>query len=110
VAAGSDRGERTARAIAVADVLILRAIRETSGQAVAVSEEDMLDGMMALAHEAAASLPRGRRDAGGAPGGARHRSVRPGERVVIYNTGSGLKYPEAWRLALARARDHARPA
>jgi threonine synthase len=24
------------------------------------------------------------------------------ERVVIYNTGSGLKYPEAWRMALAR--------
>jgi hypothetical protein len=23
-------------------------------------------------------------------------------RVVIYNTGSGLKYPEAWRLTRAR--------
>jgi threonine synthase len=28
--------------------------------------------------------------------------VRPQERVVIYDTGSGLKYSEAWRAALAR--------
>ena len=26
------------------------------------------------------------------------------DRVVLYNTGSGLKYPEAWRAALARRR------
>jgi threonine synthase len=29
-------------------------------------------------------------------------AVREGERVVIFNTGSGLKYLEAWRVALER--------
>ncbi len=29
--------------------------------------------------------------------------VTEGERVVIFNTGSGLKYPDAWRLALQRS-------
>ena len=63
-----------------------------------------------------AGLPRaGRvrlddRPAAGADGradGGRRRSwargeVEPQSRVVICDTGSGLKYPEAWRAALAR--------
>ena len=76
------------------------------GTAVAVSEEEMLDGMLELARaRGLLRLPRGRRDARGAAAAARERRGRGrDERVVIYNTGSGLKYPEAWRAALARAR------
>jgi threonine synthase len=86
-----------------ADRLILRALRESGGTAVAVSEGEMLDGMVDLASaEGCFACPEGgatlaalrRLRAGGAVG--------PGERVVIYDTGSGLKYPEAWRAALAR--------
>ena len=93
-----------------ADRLMLRAIRETRGTAVAVSEEDLLDGMLDLAgSEGCFACPEG-----GAALAALRRlrasgEVQAGERVVVFNTGSGLKYPEAWRAALAR-RAGARPA
>ena len=86
-----------------ADALILRSICESGGTAVAVSEEDLLDGMLDLAsHEGCFACPEG-----GATVAALRRlrasgELKAKERVVIYNTGSGLKYPEAWRLALAR--------
>lgn len=86
-----------------ADALILRAVRESGGTAVAVSEGDMLDGMNALASlegnfacpEGGATLAALRRLRASGEVGAR-------ERVVVFNTGSGLKYLEAWRRALAR--------
>ena len=86
-----------------ADRLILRALRESCGAAVAVEEEEMLDGMLALAASAGCfACPEG-----GATVAALRRmrasgAIGPRERVVIYDTGSGLKYPEAWRAALAR--------
>ena len=85
-----------------ADVLMLRAIRESGGTAVAVSEEDVMDGMVELAAEGCFACPEG-----GATLAALKRlrasgEVAGGERVAIFNTGSGLKYPEAWRAALAR--------
>jgi threonine synthase len=86
-----------------ADRLILRALRESKGLAVAVSEEDMLDSMLELAaSEGAFACPEG-----GATLAALRRlrasgEVSSQERVVIFDTGSGLKYPEAWRAALAR--------
>ncbi len=70
---------------------------------VAVSEEEMLDGMLDLAaREGCFACPEG-----GATLAALRRlrasgEVGPQARVVIYDTGSGLKYPEAWRAALAR--------
>jgi len=86
-----------------ADQLMLRAIRDTGGTAIAVSEEDLLDGMVELAEaEGCFACPEG-----GATLAALRRLRGSGEvngtdRVVIYNTGSGLKYAEAWRAALAR--------
>jgi len=68
-----------------------------------VSEEELLDGMSELAADTGClACPEG-----GATLAALRRlrasgEVRAKERVVIYNTGSGLKYPEAWRQALAR--------
>jgi threonine synthase len=111
-AAGAERSEpwRDARTIAAglrvpapfADRLILRAIHESGGTAVAVPEEDMLDGMLDLSAEGCFACPEG-----GATVAALRMLVRSGEvargaRVVVYNTGSGLKYLEAWRMALAR--------
>ena len=86
-----------------ADRLILRALRESNGTALAVSEEEMLDGMLGLAaREGCLACPEG-----GATLAALRRlrasgEVGPQSRIVIYDTGSGLKYPEAWRAALAR--------
>ena len=86
-----------------ADALILRAVRESGGTALAVSEEDMLDGMNELAAlEGVFVCPEG-----GATLAALHQLRRSGEirsheRIVLFDTGSGLKYLEAWRLAQAR--------
>ena len=87
-----------------ADTLILDAVRATHGTAVAVREDEMFDAMVELSSsegcfvcpEGAATLAALRQLL--ASGEVR----RPGARVVIYDTGSGLKYPEAWRAALAR--------
>ena len=85
-----------------ADTLILRALRESFGTAVAVSEEELLEGMGQLGErEGCMACPEG-----GATLAALRQLRRSGEvsasgRVVIYNTGSGLQYPEAWRRALS---------
>jgi threonine synthase len=87
----------------LADRLMLRALRETRGLAIAVSEADLLDGMLELAAtEGCFACPEG-----GATLAALRRLRASGEitgkeRVVLFNTGSGLKYLEAWRAALAR--------
>ncbi len=89
--------------VAFADRLILGAIRDTRGAAVAVTDDDMLDGMNDLATgEGCFACPEG-----GATLAALRRlrasgEVPAGARVVIFNTGSGLQYLEAWRAALAR--------
>jgi len=87
-----------------ADTLILDAIRGSGGTAVAVSEEEMLDAMVELSSLAGCfACPEG-----AATLAALRQLLASGEvkgadtNVVLYNTGSGLKYPEAWRLALAR--------
>jgi threonine synthase len=86
-----------------AGALILRALKESGGTAVAVEEEELLDGMNELAAEAGClACPEG-----GATLAALRKLRASGEvlareRVVLYNTGSGLKYPEAWQQALAR--------
>ena len=86
-----------------AGALMLRALRETGGSAVAVSEDDMLDGMMVLAREAGCfACPEGGATLAALEAMRASGAVGAGARVVIYNTGSGLKYPEAWRAALAR--------
>jgi len=86
-----------------ADTLILDAIRGSGGTAVAVDETEMLDAMLELAaEEGCFACPEG-----GATVAALRQLLASGEiareaRVVLYDTGSGLKYPEAWRAALAR--------
>ncbi|KAB1927344.1 threonine synthase [Micromonospora noduli] len=77
------------------DELILAALRESSGTAVAVDDADILadlrdfaarEGLL-LCPEGAACLTAARQlRAGG--------WIRAGERVVVLNTGAGLKYPD----------------
>ncbi len=86
-----------------ADELILEAVRSSGGTALAVSEEELLDGMNALAvEEGLFACPEGGASVAGLRQLRASGEVGPTDRVVVYNTGSGLKYPEAWRLALAR--------
>jgi len=78
---------------AIGDFLILRAIRESGGTAVAVSDRAMVDGMLAIGKQAGVSAA----PEGGAALVAIQRlaaagSIRPHERVVLFNTGGALKY------------------
>jgi threonine synthase len=78
---------------AVGDFLILRAVRESGGTAIAVSDEDTLNAIYEIgraegifvAPEAAATLVA-----------LKHMiadgSIQPDEHVVLFLTGGGLKY------------------
>ena len=75
------------------DRLILQGIRRTRGTAVAVSEEEMVWGAEVLSTlEGILACPEG-----GATVAALRRLVQagtilPGESIVLFNTGTGLKY------------------
>ncbi|MAF12779.1 threonine synthase [Candidatus Poribacteria bacterium] len=80
---------------AIADYLILAAIRESGGTALTVSDGEILDAIRTLAQvEGLFAAPEGAAtyaayakllDAG---------FLSPDERVVLFNTGSGLKTPD----------------
>jgi threonine synthase len=78
---------------AIGDFLILRAIRESGGTAIAVSDASMVDGMLAIgASEGISAAPEG-----GATWAALAKLVErglitPRDSVVLFNTGGALKY------------------
>jgi len=78
---------------AIGDFLILRAVRESGGTAVAVTDRSMVDGMLDIGrHEGVSAAPEG-----GAAFVAIHRLVSEGtikrdQSVVLFNTGGALKY------------------
>ncbi len=78
---------------AVGDFLVLRAVRESGGAAVAVDDADMVTGMRELGSlEGISAAPEG--------GAALHAirvliaqgRILPHHRVVLFNTGGALKY------------------
>jgi threonine synthase len=81
---------------AVGDALMLRALRDSEGTAVAVSEAEILWGVKEIGQsEGLFVCPEG-----GAALAGLQRLVEQGwidreERVVLFNTGSGLKYLDA---------------
>ncbi len=78
---------------AIGDFLILRAVRESGGTALAVADRAMVDGMLAVGKfEGVSAAPEG-----GAAFVAISRLVADGtikadESVVLFNTGGALKY------------------
>ncbi len=86
------------------DFLILRAVRESEGAVVSVSDEEMMDSGALLAQdEGIFAAPEG-----GACVAALAKLLASGflkfsDRIVIYNTGSGLKYLEAYSSRFPRS-------
>ncbi len=80
---------------ALGDFLVLQALRETDGTAVAVDDATIVEYTDLLARsEGMWAAPEGAATLAAA---ARLREagwIRPQESVVLINTGSGLKYPE----------------
>lgn len=76
-----------------ADRLILRYIRESQGTAIAVSDEEMLLAQRWLAsREGVFAAPEGAATLAALSQLVRNGWISPDERVVLFNTGSGLKY------------------
>jgi threonine synthase len=82
---------------AIGDFLILDAIRESGGTAIAATDEELLAAVTEIgalegvfcAPEGAACLPALRQMLAS-------KSIGPDERVVLFNTGAGVKYLESF--------------
>jgi threonine synthase len=80
---------------ALGDFLVLQAVRESGGTAIAVSDETILAEVSALARaEGAWICPEGAACLAAARELRQSGWIGEQERVVVLNTGSGLKYPE----------------
>jgi len=85
---------------AIADFLMLRAIRESGGTAIAVPDEEILRALRQLASaEGMVACPEGAATVVAATRLREQGWIEADERVVLFNTGSGLKYPEALEAA-----------
>ena len=78
---------------AIGDFLILRAIRESGGTAVAVSDAAMVKGMLAIGKlEGVSAAPEGGAALVAIQELAARGTIKPHESVVLFNTGGALKY------------------
>jgi len=85
------------------DFLILEAVRASGGTAVAVSDAELLDAGIQLAREEGIFMaPEGAACVAALEKLLASGFLKPAERIVIYNTGSGLKYLEAYATRFPR--------
>lgn len=76
-----------------ADALILKDLRESGGTAVAVSDEAILEAQSQLGRlEGIFAAPEGAATLAALKELLKQKWLDPAERVVLFNTGSGLKY------------------
>src|SRR5205085_9472140 len=78
---------------AIGDFLILAAIRESDGMAISVSDEELLAGARELSRrEGIFAAPEGGACVPALRKLIERGKINPSERVVLFNTGSGIKY------------------
>lgn len=83
-----------------ADALILNDLRESQGTAIAVSDESILEALRKLGRmEGIFPAPEGAATLAALETLSKRKWVRPEERVVLFNTGSGLKYLDQFQEA-----------
>jgi threonine synthase len=88
---------------ALGDFLVLQALRESGGTAISISDEEMIDaGLLLAEREGLFVAPEGGACVVAARRLLESGFLRPEERLVIYNTGSGLKYLEAYSTRFPR--------
>jgi len=86
------------------DFLVLKAVRESGGTAIAISDEEMLDyGAQLAADEGIFAAPEGAACVAAAHKLLQSGFLKPKDRMVLYNTGSGLKYLEAYSTRFPRS-------
>src|SRR5438046_549921 len=87
------------------DLLMLKMLRQTNGTALTVSDEEMLEAGRELASlEGIFAAPEGAATVIAARKLAASGWIKPEETVVLFNTGTGYKYAEAWQRALQSVR------
>jgi threonine synthase len=80
---------------ALGDFLILRALRETHGAGIAVSEAEIIQGVKAAAaHEGLFMAPEGGACVAALQKLKASGHLSPDDSVVVFNTGTGFKYVE----------------
>ncbi len=88
---------------ALGDFLVLRAARESGGTAIAVSDPEMIEaGVQLASDEGIFAAPEGGACVAAARKLLANGFLKPEERIVLYNTGSGVKYLEAYSPAFPR--------
>jgi len=88
---------------AVGDFMILDAVRESGGRAIAVDEARIYEWMkLATSLEGISVCPETAACVGALEQLAAEGWIAPAERVVVFNTGAAQKYPEAMAVELPR--------
>jgi threonine synthase len=84
--------------VAVGDFLILRALRESGGTAIAIEDAEMLEyaGVMGAA-TGIFPAPEGAACLAAQVRLLKQGWITPDETVVLFNTGSGIKYAHLWQ-------------
>jgi threonine synthase len=83
------------------DFLILRMLKQTHGTALTVTDEEMLQSGKELASlEGIFAAPEGAATVSATRKLLASGWIKPNETVVLFNTGTGYKYSEAWQRAL----------
>jgi threonine synthase len=79
--------------VAVGDFLILQALQESDGTAVAVSDQDMIDYTRVMGRKTGIfPAPEGAACLAAQIKLLKDGWIKPAETVVLFNTGTGLKY------------------
>jgi threonine synthase len=83
---------------AIGDFLVLRAIRESGGTALAVTDRQMVDDMLTIGRlEGISAAPEGAAALSAARMLVAAGQIQPHHSVVLFNTGGALKYLELLR-------------
>jgi threonine synthase len=83
------------------DLMILSMLKQTHGTALTVTDEEMLQAGRELAsQEGIFAAPEGAATLSATRKLATSGWIKPGDSVVLFNTGTGYKYSEAWQRAL----------
>jgi threonine synthase len=86
------------------DFLILDAVRSSGGTALAVSDTELIDaGIQLASDEGLFVAPEGAACVSALEKLLANGFLKPSERIVIYNTGAGLKYLEAYSTRFPRS-------
>jgi len=78
---------------AIGDFLILRAVRQSGGTALTVTDREMVEGMLTIGrHAGVSAAPEGGAALAAIEKLVADGSIKPQDSVVLFNTGGALKY------------------